>query len=255
MNNNLNTERSLIDAFNTSSYITIGDKDKPHEYYVPTIPSHWYLPGVNTNTVAKNPHRSVFKGKHMTGMPGKSGWPGCQPPEVYLEKKHHWVSEGDTYKDRLGYKQSQPEKKLGFQSADFRRRDEFTRVFRTEQYRERLKAEEMSYLKDLKTQEKKGTLPELPPLKEKPPKPYLYDLLDRNDKDYPNKCARDTKNPTLITHGRDFGTMTPSSHQIGWGVDNEPHTKPQFAKIPIVKSSFYSINMAGKVAHKLETMK
>ena len=49
--------------------------------------------------------------------------------------------EGVQYKDRLMYKDTQKEKKKGFMSADFSRRDEFSMDFRTEQYREALKME------------------------------------------------------------------------------------------------------------------
>eukprot|EP00239_Pterosperma_sp_CCMP1384_P001852 CAMPEP_0197848796 /NCGR_PEP_ID=MMETSP1438-20131217/10085_1 /TAXON_ID=1461541 /ORGANISM="Pterosperma sp., Strain CCMP1384" /LENGTH=258 /DNA_ID=CAMNT_0043461213 /DNA_START=140 /DNA_END=916 /DNA_ORIENTATION=+ len=254
-NNNNNTERGLVDVFATSSYTTIGEKDKPHEYIVPTLPSHWYLPGVDTNNASKFAHRSVFKGKQVAGVPGKLGWTGSQPPEVYLEKKHTWVADGAPFNDRLKYKETQPEKKLGFHSGDFRRKDEFTRVFRTEQYRERLKSEEQCYKKEVETKKAAGLLPTLPPPKEKPAKPFLYDLLDKEEEDYPNKCPRDTKNPTWTSKERDFGIFYPTSQQYGWGVEDEPHTKPQYARIPIVRTSFYSTNLAGKVAHKYETMK
>ena len=43
--------------------------------------------------------------------------------------------------DRLKYAEVQSEKKAGFGTSDFSRRDEFSMDFRTEQYREALKSE------------------------------------------------------------------------------------------------------------------
>ena len=74
----------------------------------------------------------------MMTQPSKNG----KTTEVYFDKKHHWVSDGDEYVDRLKYRETQKEKKKGFLSGDFKRRDEYSMVFRTEQYREQLKGED-----------------------------------------------------------------------------------------------------------------
>ena len=51
--------------------------------------------------------------------------------------------------------------------------------------------------------------------------------------------GRDSKNPTQISWERDFGTMRTSAHSIGHGIDRAEHGKPQFARLPIVESTFY----------------
>ena len=51
--------------------------------------------------------------------------------------------------------------------------------------------------------------------------------------------GRDSKNPTQISWERDFGAMRTSAHAIGHGIDQAEHGKPQFARLPIVESTFY----------------
>ena len=50
---------------------------------------------------------------------------------------HH--GQGDKYTDRWKYSESQAEKKKGFLTSDFSKRDEFSNTCRTGQYREQLK--------------------------------------------------------------------------------------------------------------------
>lgn len=52
-----------------------------------------------------------------------------------------WTLQGDKYVDRLIYSQQQKDKKKGFLTGDFKRRDEFAVNFRTEQWREQLKVD------------------------------------------------------------------------------------------------------------------
>lgn len=47
-------------------------------------------------------------------------------------------SQGDKYVDKTLYSNQQKEKKKGFGTGDFRRRDEFSNIIRTEQYRQQL---------------------------------------------------------------------------------------------------------------------
>jgi hypothetical protein len=77
----------------------------------------------------------------MITNPPKEGVLGSKHPDVYLDKQHAWLSEGVPYVDRLKYAEVQSEKKAGFGTSDFSRRDEFSMDFRTEQYREALKSE------------------------------------------------------------------------------------------------------------------
>ena len=48
------------------------------------------------------------------------------------------ISQGDKFTDRIRYKELQPEKKKGFLTSDFNKRDEFSNTVRTAQYRELL---------------------------------------------------------------------------------------------------------------------
>lgn len=51
----------------------------------------------------------------------------------------HCVFQGDKYTDRWKYSETQTEKKKGFLTSDFSKRDEFSNTIRTGQYREQLK--------------------------------------------------------------------------------------------------------------------
>jgi len=231
MNNNLTTERAVRDVFSTASYVTLGDKDKPLPYGL------------------MQKERSCYYTKQFLTNPPKMGIMGSKLPDVYLERKHMWVSEGDTYKDKIWYKDQQKEKKKGFLTGDFKRRDEFSLNFTTEQYREQLVSENKfnkDRLSTLQAQSdaykaKKGTEDVVVA---KPAAP-LYDLVYDGDEPYPTavknsmSAGRDTQNPTQLTWGREYGKMTTSSMEIGYGVDAEPHDKPQFARVPIVRSTFY----------------
>lgn len=233
MNNNLSTERALLGGcqgvFATSSYISIGEPGKPLVYQ------------------AKAKDRSCYYSKQMVTNPGKQG--GL--PDRYFEKKHTWVMDGDKYTDRMFYAQVQKEKKKGFGTGDFRKRDEFTNTIRTAQYREQLGFE-------LKHRERLLAMPQAPedPAitakldKEAADKVardkdiHLYDLVyEKEDtKDMFEKQqlnSRDTKNPTHLTKNRNFGTYQTSSMLYGYGIDEEPHDKPTFARLPIIQSSFY----------------
>ncbi len=47
--------------------------------------------------------------------------------------------QGDQYQDRWRYRDSKQEKKKGFLTSDFSKRDEFSNTIRTGQWREQLK--------------------------------------------------------------------------------------------------------------------
>lgn len=133
--------QAVLGVFSKPSHINVGDKNKPEEY-------------------GKKPEtRSSLKGKQFLSNPTRSGTYGSKLPEVYLEKKHPYVSYNDPYQDRVSYAAKAKEeegkvpeksrkytKKKGFWTSDFPRRDEFTLNITTEQYRERL-AQEGKYAK------------------------------------------------------------------------------------------------------------
>eukprot|EP00217_Crustomastix_stigmatica_P004719 CAMPEP_0183790436 /NCGR_PEP_ID=MMETSP0803_2-20130417/1065_1 /TAXON_ID=195967 /ORGANISM="Crustomastix stigmata, Strain CCMP3273" /LENGTH=253 /DNA_ID=CAMNT_0026034659 /DNA_START=94 /DNA_END=852 /DNA_ORIENTATION=+ len=237
MNNNLTNERAIRDVFSTTSYITIGDKDKPLAYpYKPPI-------------------RSCYTGKHFQTNPGKQGLGGAKVPDVYLQKEHKWVLQGVPYADKIRYATMQPEKKKGFLTGDFKRRDEFSLNFTTEQYRERLKGElsktgvsvapsltQMRELLEAELMEKMGQ--EAMQEKEAPP---LYDLVYDGAKSYPTAVrnsmipGRDTLNTTQLSWSRSYGPHKLSSQAVGLNgrIWNSDHAKPQFARIPIVQQTFF----------------
>lgn len=176
-----------------------------------------------------------------------------QTPDIYFEGKYPWISDGDKFQDRLMYHEIQKEKKKGFNSADFKRRDEFSNTTRTEQYREQL-GQEIKYRKlglknlaerpDVLAMDEemlKNTLSH--PSTTTSTKPHLYDLVyETDDKGIPastGKTARDTKNPTLLGLDRKKGSYKTSSMGYGYGVNAMEHEKPMFARSPIVQSTFY----------------
>ncbi len=51
------------------------------------------------------------------------------------------VRQGDKFVDRWRYKEMQSEKKKGFLTSDFSKRDEFSHTVRTQQWREQLQVQ------------------------------------------------------------------------------------------------------------------
>lgn len=221
MNNNKNDENALLagckGVFQKTSYITIGTKEKPEEY------------------TKKPPERSVYGGKHFTTAPLKEG----RTTDVYFEKKLNWISDGDKYTDRVRYKDTQAEKKKGFLTSDFSKRDEFSNTVRTEQYREQLRkegkftkktldlmtdGEVMSHFQDTAAREEE----------------YLYDaVFEKEDPGFKgaSKTHRDTKNKTILSKDRELGGLT-TSHLLSYQAPTE-FEKPEHARKPLVRDTFY----------------
>jgi hypothetical protein len=173
-------------------------------------------------------------------------------PDVYLDKSHKWVMEGVQFKDKLMYKDTQKEKKKGFLTGDFSRRDEFSMDFRTEQYREALKMESKHTAaatarayKEMQAAMEKEIASGSRHERVVKPKPLLYDLVFDGEDAYPTAVknsmisGRDTKNPTQLTWERNLGGTKLSSQECGYGIDSAPHGKPEFARIPIIEATFY----------------
>ncbi|KAK9824217.1 hypothetical protein WJX72_008614 [[Myrmecia] bisecta] len=231
MNNNKNDETALLagckGVFSKTSYIGIGNKDKPEPF------------------VHKLPERDGFKGKQMVTVTTKTG----RTPDTFFEKKHLYVSEGAPYLDRLKYQDTQKVKKKGFCTSDYSRRDEFSMTFRTEQYRQLLKQEDKfakRALEMLSTADKDGTTTYLtaslqPAQEHQDEDPvFLYDLVyekEDNHKSGASKVSRDTKNPTMLSHERKFGkyrTTTRIAHTAP-----EEFSKPEYARRPLIRDTFY----------------
>jgi hypothetical protein len=84
----------------------------------------------------------------------------------------------------------------------------------------------------------------------------LFDLIFETDKtddatlfEKNKMTSRDTKNHTKHSYERDFGTYTTASMNYGIGIAEEEHIKPTYARLPIIKSTFYR---PGKVPLKQE---
>mmetsp|Transcript_35963 Transcript_35963/g.49925 ORF Transcript_35963/g.49925 Transcript_35963/m.49925 type:complete len:237 (+) Transcript_35963:146-856(+) len=232
MNNNQQTEKSILGVFSTSSYITFGSREKPLNYVLPTTKNHWYNPGV------KGVERSNFKGKNLITNPMKQG----NMPDTLFEQKFQWISETDTYKDQIRYADKQKDKKSGFLTSNFRRKDEFTSNLNSERYRETLLKDLRCDRKDVDRRMQKGFLPQIKSAQPRAAKSasFLYDLLDKEDSGYPSHVPRDTKNPTHVSLDRDYGTWKTASQSIGGRVTLKDHINPEYGHKPIVKKTFYN---------------
>ncbi|KAJ9509060.1 hypothetical protein QJQ45_001547 [Haematococcus lacustris] len=234
MNNNKLDEPALLagcrGVFAKTSYITIGNKEcvnnqpvcraKPEEYG------------------KKVPVRTVYGGKHFTAIPGKEG----HTTDVYFEKKHNWISDGDKYVDRWRYKEQQPDKKKGFLTSDFSKRDEFSNTTRTEQWREQLQMEGKFAKKAVQMFSSSAGMLEssIPMYSRQEEETFLYDsVFDKEDPGFrgASKTHRDTKNRTMLSHDRTLGgTMT--THNLTY-TPPEQFVKPEHAKKPLIRETFY----------------
>jgi hypothetical protein len=251
MNNNQNNERALLagcnGVFAATSYITIGEPGKPLVY-----PSEKAFKD-----------RSCYKGKQIITNPPKEG----KGIEVYFEKKHPWLFDGEKYIDKQLYIHKQKEKKKGFMTGDFMKRDEFSNTIRTGQYRELLKLEvkhrqralAMQAELDQEDDDIKAKLDQEEAEKAARSKGVmLFDLIFETDKtddetlfEKNKMTTRDTKNPTKHSYDRNFGTYATAAMNYGIGIAEEEHAKPTYARLPIIKSTFYR---PGKVPLKQEAI-
>jgi hypothetical protein len=202
----------------------------------------------------------------MITNPPKEGVLGSKHPDVYLDKQHAWLSEGVPYVDRLKYAEVQSEKKAGFGTSDFSRRDEFSMDFRTEQYREALKSEnrhaseatKRAYLEMRRAMEAAGQSMDAEGEQDASAteeeraarrraalrRPTLFDkVFDDGDvaTAVPNSMisGRPSKNPTQTSWERDYGRTKTSAMECGYGVKDAPHGKPQFARMPVLAATVY----------------
>lgn len=226
MNNNKVDESALLASchgvFSKTSYITIGTKEKPEDYE------------------KKGTLRANFGGKQFGTAPPKEGLAGGATNDVFFEKKHNWIADGDKYIDRLRYKESQPDKKKGFLTSDFSKRDEFSNTIRTEQWREQLKAEGKHSSKALEMLGENAGVTATFNTTKSYDDAMLYDLIHEKDDptfDGASKTHRDTKNPTMLAKDRQLGTMATTS-LIAFQAPTDFH-KPEYARKPLVRSTFY----------------
>jgi len=193
----------------------------------------------------------------MQTNPAKEG----HNTDVYFEKKWSWISDGDKFSDRLRYADVQKEKKKGFLSGDFKRRDEFSNTIRTEQYRELLSQEADHAKKALEVVASAyddGELEagETPQEAKRRMHRQMYDtVFDERDL-VPDNTTRDrlhisdeemqlqklkkqTQNPTNLSKDRKYGSYRTTNMLIGSTSDTTDYEKPEFARKPIVQNTFY----------------
>lgn len=192
--------------------------------------------------------RSNIGGKQFLTTPTKAG----RGNDAYFDRTHPWISKGDKYSDRLRFADSQKEKKKGFGTGDFMRRSEYTNTIRTEQYREQLK-EELRRISDnagegeevqAELEAEMMRLTKKADLRKQDANTELYDLVyETKDSDAgyfgSSKQARDTKNPTLLGTKRHLGIYKTSAQMYGENIAVTEHSKPDFARVQVLKSTFY----------------
>ena len=192
--------------------------------------------------------RSNFGGKQFLTTPTKAG----RGNDAYFDRTHPWISKGDKYSDRLRFADSQKEKKKGFGTGDFMRRSEYTNTIRTEQYREQLK-EELRHISDnagegeevqAELEAEMMRLTKKADVRKQDANTELYDLVyETKDSDAgyfgSSKQARDTKNPTLLGTKRHLGIYKTSAQMYGENIAVTEHSKPDFARVQVLKSTFY----------------
>uniref|UniRef100_A0A7R9V582 Uncharacterized protein n=1 Tax=Chlamydomonas euryale TaxID=1486919 RepID=A0A7R9V582_9CHLO len=229
MNNNKLDEASLLaggkGVFSKTSYVTLGSKEKPEPY------------------VTKAKDRDSFLGKQFAGAVPKDG----KTVDVYFEKKHNWISDGDKYVDKQLYKDKQGEKKKGFYTSDWSKRDEFSNTIRTNQYREQLKGESKFNKRALELLGDSGedNADALAAFTSKRAEDdYMYDRIFESGAfkedgkfDGASKTHRDTKNKCQLSTNRQYGgTMTTNTLAFQAPTEFE---KPEHARKPLVRDTFY----------------
>jgi len=68
----------------------------------------------------------------------------------------------------------------------------------------------------------------------------LYDLVyEKEEGASTSKLARDSKNPTQLGAERDFGSFKTMNMKYGYKLHDNAHSKPEHARIPIIRTTFY----------------
>lgn len=228
MNNNKLDEAALLagckGVFGKSSYISLGTAEKPENY------------------VKKGSERASYLGKQFNTVPPKEG----RTVDTYFEKEFRGLSQNDKYTDMWRYKDTQPDKKKGFLTSDFSKRDEFSNTIRTEQWREQLRQEEQYSKKALgllggtAEQQQGGSGYTPTATRQAEDETLLYDLVfDKEEAGFSgaSRTHRDTKNRTLLSHERALGDkMTTTGLAFR---PPEHHSKPEYANKPLIRDTFY----------------
>ncbi|XP_024545385.1 uncharacterized protein LOC9660774 [Selaginella moellendorffii] len=261
MNKNLLTERALRDVFEITSYITVGTEDNPFEYGHRPRKFQGFLARSSSSSLqfallcAALP--SQLTGKQFMTNPGKHG----KTIDVYFQKEHPWVSDGDPYADRIMYAELQPERYKGFLTSDFSKRDEFSNVVRTNQYREQLKMDYKHSVKSLETMAKKMKKLEKDATKSERKPTRACQLLPSVPNAITRHTTANTERPIAATipalkrlkfsieikvltlwkslRDQESGGYRTANDEIGRTAKTFNYAKPQFANKPVIKDTFY----------------
>ncbi|GBF91400.1 flagellar associated protein [Raphidocelis subcapitata] len=225
MNNNRNDEAALLGVFQKTGFISFGAEGKPLEY------------GLKSEHV-----RECYKGKQMGIIAPREG----KTVDAYFEKAHKWISDGEKYVDKWRYAGSQ-EKKRGFGTSDFSKRDEFSHTVRTLQWREQL-AHEAKWTREAiaffneAAEQTGGLAAATGSPRGGEAQPALYDLVHEKppDRTAPacSKVHRDTHNRTMLSHDRALGGALTTS-RLHFPAPGGDLAKPEFARRPLVRGTFY----------------
>mmetsp|Transcript_34640 Transcript_34640/g.56056 ORF Transcript_34640/g.56056 Transcript_34640/m.56056 type:complete len:238 (-) Transcript_34640:177-890(-) len=213
--------------FSTPTYVTIGD---PYE--------------------KKAAADARFVGKQFATAPLKQG----DTPETLFEKAYLWLHENKAFDDSWAYRLRQKEKKKGFGSGDFKKRDEFTEHFRSEQYKERLRHEN-HLLRKIGEQQKAYTDDCLGLTSADRPMTsngdsfyacprFTFDVItSQSQVKSCQKCARDKhfcphRRP-VTSLDNPIASMNTTNGGYGYGISERLHEKAEYARIPIVREQFW----------------
>mgnify|MGYP001321392303 CR=1 FL=1 len=237
MNNNSHEAKALLGVMSLPSYISIGD---PYDKKAKATDSR-------------------EKGAQFKADFPKKGVAGALPNEALFDKEHKWLYGGEKYIDRTMYLTTQPPdtRKLGFGSRDAYRSDEFTQDMEVQKWRERLRTE-MEFAERFSQQQKDSRTAEeieeaerlaAPPAKRWSHGPArLFDVgkeATGGTTPYNPREARDKwYSHTRVIEENDGvphrGGYSTSSIVVGDNLKGySGWSKPEFARQPIIRDSFY----------------
>lgn len=116
------------------SFVSFGSKEKPEPYKAGKneLPDRWKYKKWESPRVPVNAGEGYFGWPAPKGAPKDTPFKAFEYPGGKKEMKLEYI-------DKCSYRNAKRPEKVAFQSKDASRRDEFSSVFRTEQYREGLK--------------------------------------------------------------------------------------------------------------------
>ncbi|KAF8071145.1 hypothetical protein HT031_001227 [Scenedesmus sp. PABB004] len=215
-------EKALLGVFAKTSYITIGEPDKP------------------LGLPPKEPLPQRWLGKQFATPAGRGS---------LFEHMHKYIAEGDKYVDKWRYVDSGQEKKKGFGTSDYSKRDEFSNTVRTLQWREQLSHEAkwtangIEFFNEAAAQGGAELARAQAEAARPADGPLLYDLVFEPAPDPKAPAAsathRDTQNRTMTTHERRLAPGQLTTSRLAFAPPSGCLAKPEFARRPLIRDTFY----------------